>query len=111
MKQVEINVGRWKGHVMLHDPIPMVKLAVFEGSVERAFKIDKNLGKAESHVEIIPALVACVAEWHIEGFPESVTIETFPGAGSGMAKKDIANLINQIINRILKLYQGQDPNE
>jgi hypothetical protein len=42
---------------------------------------------------------------------ESVTIETFPGAGSGMAKKDIANLINEIINRILKLYQGQDPNE
>lgn len=110
MKKIELNTERWKGHVLLHDPIPMVKLAIFEDAVNEALALDSKLSKAKSHVKIIPALVECVAEWHIEGFPESVTLETFPGAGTGLSKVDVAILINILVDRILKLYQGQDPN-
>lgn len=110
MKKIELNTERWKGHVVLHDPIPMIKLAVFEDAVNEALALDPKLSKAKSHVAIIPALVECVTEWHVEGFPENITVETFPGAGSGLSKIDVAILINILVDRILKLYQGQDPN-
>lgn len=110
MKQIELNTEKWKGHVILHDPIPLVKLAIFEEAVTEALAIDSKLAKAKSHVAILPALMECVAEWRIDGFPNSVTPETFPGAGSEFSKVDIATLINLIVDRILKLYQGKDPN-
>lgn len=111
MKQIEINTEKWKGHVILHDPIPLVMLANFEEAVIEALNIDKNLGKAKAHAKLIPSLVECVKEWKIEGFPENVTAETFPGAGSGMSKIDIAQIINFITTEIFKLVQGKDPNE
>lgn len=110
MKQIEINTGRWTGHVVLHDPIPLIKLATFEDSVTEALKIDKNLGKAKSHVALLPALLECVSEWHINDIPEKPNLETFPGAGSGISKVDVAILVNLIVNRLMKLYQGDDPN-
>lgn len=110
MKRIDSDVERWKGHVLLHDPLPLVKLAVFEDAITAALKIDPKLGTARSHVELIPALLECVAEWHIEGFPEKPTSETFPGMGTGITKKDITLIINFVTDAIIKWYKGDSPN-
>lgn len=109
MKQIEINTEKWKGHVILHDPIPLVMLANFEEAFTEAIKIDPKLGKAKAHVKLIPSLIECVKEWHIEGF-DTPTVDTFPGAGSGVSKVEIINLVTFITDKILKLIQGKDPN-
>jgi hypothetical protein len=109
--EIQVELGRWQGYIELIDPLPMFTLAVFEESASAAFAIDPKLGKAKAHKELIPALLQCVSEWKIEGFPENPTLDTFPGAGKGMSKVDIAILINFIVGKILKLIEGKDPNE
>jgi len=110
MKQIEIELERWRGHVKLHDPLPLVKLADFEDAAIEALKIDPKLGKARAHARLIPALIECVAEWKIEGL-EITNAESFPGAGTGISKVDIALLINFLVNKIFKLIEGKDPND
>ena len=95
---------------MLHDPIPLYILATFEEDIQNALKLSPELKTARSHLALFPSLLACVAEWHIEGFPEKPTVETFPGIGTGVSKKDVAELINLVTNNILKLFNGVDPN-
>lgn len=110
MKEIQIDFGCWKGHVKLHDPLPLVKLATFEDAAIEALKIDPKLGKARAHAKLIPALIECVAEWKIEGL-EITNAESFPGAGTGISKVDIAMLINFLVNKIFKLIDGKDPND
>ena len=110
MKHLEINVNGIKGHVEIYDPLPLVKLATFEEAVKDALKIDSRLATAKSHVAIIPALIECVAEWHLSGFPVELTVDTFPGIGTGISKRDITEVINLITNEVLKFLKGDDPN-
>lgn len=95
---------------MLHDPIPLYVLATFEEAIQAALKLSPELKTARSHLALIPSLLECVAEWHIEGFPEKPTVDTFPGMGTGISKKDITELINFVANHILKFFSGADPN-
>lgn len=112
MKRIESNLERWKGNVVLFDPLPLVKLVTFEEAVKAALLADPKLGSARSHMLIIPALIECVAEWHIEGFPEKPTAETFPGMGTGISKVDITQLINFITSELMKFLRGDDdPND
>lgn len=110
-KKIDSPLEKWKGHIVIYDPMPMIRLATFEEAITEAMGIDPKLGKAKAYVALIPALLACVKEWHIDGFPNDLTIDNFPAAGQGMSKADIAALVNWVANRIINLIRGADPNE
>ncbi len=59
--------------------------------------------------EILAGIIPCVEEWHIDGLPENVTPDTFPGT----PKIASARLISWLINEISELYSEaeQVPNE
>lgn len=110
MKQIEIKLNNKTGHVLLHDPLPLVKLANFEEAIEAALKVDSKLGKAKSHALLLPSILESVAEWHIDGIPEQPTMETFPGMGSEFSKRDITLIINSIVSELIRFMTGKDPN-
>lgn len=110
MTQININAGNLQGHVILHDPLTMLQLAEYEEAFEAAVKIDKRLVTARSNLALIPALVSCVKEWHITLFPETLTLDTFPGIGTGISKPDIVKVVVDITNALSKYFKGESPN-
>jgi len=111
MIKLEITTKNTRGHVMLHDPLPLIKLANFEEALEAALKIDPKLGKAKAHAALLPSILECVAEWRVDGIPENLTIETYPGIGTNISKVDTGTIINLIVNELIKFFVGKDPNE
>jgi len=104
-KRIESPVKKWPGHILLFDPIPLVDVARFE----KVMQGNTGFGRAEVDNEILPAILPCVAEWHLDGFPENVTADTFPGT----PRKASAFLIAELINAIVNIYKGDeetDPN-
>lgn len=64
-------------------------------------------------VATIPGVLACVEKWELENFPESVSAETFPAAGSRFTRTDIAALLVWLASEIdtVAFGGGDDPNE
>lgn len=70
-----------------------------------------GLSGAAADKACIPALLACVKEWHIDGVPDKPTATTFPGT----PRLDSHSLIEWIMSEIQTLYEGDkldetDPN-
>lgn len=61
----------------------------------------------------LPGVLACVEKWELENFPNSLTIETFPAAGSKYTRLDIANLLIWLAHEVddVAFGEGNDPNE
>jgi hypothetical protein len=57
----------------------------------------------------LPAILLCVKEWHLEGIPEDVTIDTFPMSPRSRASA----LVDWLWTQITMIYQGEIevPNE
>lgn len=57
----------------------------------------------------LPAILACVETWGLQGFPERVTMESFPGS----PRKESHDLIDWLWLEILNVYTGvlEVPNE
>ena len=61
----------------------------------------------------LPGVLACVEKWELENFPNSLTVETFPAAGSKYTRLDIANLLIWLAHEVddVAFGEGNDPNE
>lgn len=107
MKRIDSTVKAFPGHVVLHDPIPLVKIAAFRAAtrdVEWA-----KLVEPEVQAEILPVLLPMVAEWHIENFPENVTTDTFPGTPAVEASELVIHLVNAVIG-VMRGEKAEPPN-
>ncbi len=107
MKRIDFKSKRWPGYILLYDPIPLVKIATFEEAMTK--QETEKYTEAVNQNNLLSALLPCVAEWHLENFPEEVTIRTFPGT----PRIESAKLIAELINAITELYRGDedtDPN-
>lgn len=66
------------------------------------------MNKLAANGTLLPAVLKCVQEWHIEGVPENPTFQTFPGTPqphSGL-------LLGWIIDELTNIISGEaDPNE
>jgi len=104
-KRIESPVKKWPGHILLYDPIPLVNVVNFEKTIQERV----GTTQTEKDGEILSSLLPCVAEWHLDNFPENVTVETFPGT----PRRSSAMLIAALINAIVNIYKGDeeaDPN-
>ena len=107
MKTVSYD-GKWKGEVVLFDPLTIQQEAEWEYAVADFQKArDKGGGISAMNLAFIPGIIACVSEWKLEGFPERVTIESF----SAMPRKERVNLISFLVTNISEIYAAEDPNE
>ncbi len=107
--RIEIDAGVFQGYVILHNPLTIYQAATFEENVFSALKMDEGLKTIRSHQMLIPSIMECVKEWHVTKL-EGVTVDTFPGMGVGIPRKDVAKLVNDIVNALLKYFKGDDPN-
>lgn len=97
------------------DPMTMPQVKAFEEAKQSTqerideFKEGSSIKKYIVSESMLPAVCACVQEWHIENFPETVTPDNFPM--SPIAESH--NLIRLIFGEINKIYLGEItiPNE
>lgn len=117
-KRIESPSKRWAGYVVLHDPLNLEQVFAIEEVQDKAVDIEpsKFLQKAnEAGVTvgttwssrtdkiIVPAILLCVAEWHLENFPDEVTADNFPAT----PRKDARALIDWLWNEINIIYSGE----
>lgn len=113
MKKVTSTVAQFPGYVVLYDPLPLIKQADFEDAMQAAREVDTKLIVSRSQAILLPGLLGCVAEWHLENMPDPVTPENFPGVGTSIGGIASARLINFLIKTIVALYAvpaDADPN-
>lgn len=109
MKTVKVDGATWKGTVSLYDPQTIEQEAAFERSM-RAFRLAVETGEylGEQHAAILPGILENVAEWKLKGFPERVTLSTFPTK----PRNERNELIALLVKEISQIYKdGDDPNE
>jgi hypothetical protein len=74
----------WPGHVLLCDPLTISQVNDMELTFDKLPKIDpkdkKFIWLAKHDLIVLPTIIPCVAEWHLDNFPEKVDFESFPGS-------------------------------
>ena len=107
MKTVTVE-GKWKGTVVLYDPQTLEQEAAYEWGLKAVQDaIEKGGMSGAVHAAILPAILLNVAEWKLSGFPENVTVKSFPTR----PRKDRDELISLLIREISEIYKNDDPNE
>src|SRR5574343_977693 len=118
MKKINSPSKRWPGHVVLHDPLNLEQVFAIEDAQDAATELEPSkflqkvneLGQVQvsttwsSRVDglLIPAILKCVNEWHLENFPDEPNLEYFPAT----PRKDARELIDWLWSEIDKLYTG-----
>lgn len=108
--KVTSNLEKWEGYIEIYNPLPFVKLAVFEDAMKEASSKNSELKTASSQALLLPAILECVAVWKIEGLPEKPTVDDFT-VTVGRPRVEVTKLIVFVSQAILDLMQGFDPNE
>jgi hypothetical protein len=114
---------RWPGTVILSDPLSMPQVMAFEDAIQNAREqaiehgntvtvkdkdgVEKEAANAMSARYmngILPGICVCVEKWELQGLPEKVTPDIFPGS----PKMDSAELLAWLIREITELYRGAE---
>ena len=98
--------------MVLADPLTMPQVREIEKVLSVAIEDKGNNGRVFLSVvdeSMLPAICACVAEWHLSNFPETVTPETFPAS----PRRESHELIKWLFDEVYKVYKGETeiPNE
>jgi hypothetical protein len=116
-KRIDTPEG-WKkfsGYVEMRDPLPLLAVLTWEEaiqSIQAKRKDETGLTVIGMNVILLPAILACVESWHIDGVPEAPTMDTFPG--TPRIASDM--LVGWLIDKIRQICVGEgleesDPNE
>ena len=122
-KVIECTIKPFVGSVTLYDPMamPMVmgldvclttRRDFFEEKEvdgDLVYTLKSRTGWSAPDSEALKGIIPCVEKWELACFPESVTVETFPGTPRVASKK----LVDWLLAEILKVYSGEleIPNE
>ena len=110
-KTITSPVKRWAGTVTIADPLTIPQAQAIEAGLEKPEQVDgkDTIWVSQLDVMRLPAVMVCVEKWELAGFPEVVTLETFPASPRGDSHK----LADWIFTEILKVYSGEAevPNE
>ena len=107
MKTVSYD-GKWKGDIVLFDPLTIQQEAEWEYAIAEYNKaVGKGGRDAALVLAFLPAIIACVSEWHLDGLPERMTLENFPRR----PKADRVNLAAFLVTNISEIFLAEDPNE
>lgn len=104
--KIEITGKTYNGSVNVLDAFTLSQVELIETAVFDMPKVqDGKVRLTDIDRPRIPAILACVDAWEIVGvgFPENVTIETFPLS----PRRETHNLIEKIFAQIEKVYNGE----
>jgi hypothetical protein len=92
-KTITVDVGKWQGAVVLHDPLTMPQVIVLERAIRETQRLTEAT-QAELDAALLPGLLGCVAEWRVPGLAPTLTAETFPGT----PRRQSALLVNWLMS-------------
>lgn len=107
MKTITSPVEKYPGQVVLYDPIPFERVFKWETALRSLSGGELSLSN-ENVAALLPGIIACVSEWHLDGFPEPVTVETWPGTPKLPALQVVLWLVGEISEIVTG---GVSPNE
>lgn len=99
-KTIFSPVAKWKGSVVIADPLTFPQATAVEDAIEAARGLDTV---TKQNAAMLPGICACVEKWELEGLGQ-LTPETFPST----PRIASAKLIAWLIEEIGKLYQEGD---
>jgi hypothetical protein len=99
-------VKKWPGTVIISDPLSYPQLLRFR---EALGAVGGNDDWMAVNYAVLPGVMACIEEYHLQGFPEQVTAENWPATPPVSSAKLIAWLIGEI--NALMAEAEPDPNE
>lgn len=99
-KRLTSPVTRYPGDVVLSDPLNFEQAMAYEDGI---IAVGALVSPTRTRVDatILPAVLACVSEWSLNGIPAHPTMETFPST----PRRDSAALIAWLVKEISELYQ------
>jgi hypothetical protein len=97
-KTIVSPVKLWPGEVILSDPLTFPQVFAIEDVTELIQKDRENITERRAEGLWIPAILACVEEFHLDNFPEHPTFETWPASPDLSRVKLISWLIGEITN-------------
>jgi len=99
MKKVSCPVARYPGYIVLSDPLTFPQSIAVEDAIAQVQE-GGEMTVRQYNYALLPALVGCVEEWHLDNMPEVVTAETFPATPA----ESSALLVSWILEEVIKLY-------
>lgn len=97
-KTIVSPVKRWPGTVVISDPLTYPQVFAWRDAIQAAQVIE---GETEVDVHarnyaLLPGILACTEEWHLEKFPENLNADNFPATPPASANRLLAWLVNEI---------------
>ena len=98
-KRIDSPVERFPGSVTLHDPLTYPQLFAFQDAIGEASELGDTTWMKVRY-SLLPGILACVAEWNLEGIPEEPNIDNFP-ATPIVASGEVINWLQEQITALL----------
>lgn len=110
MKRVS-PVEKFPGHVILPEFLTLPQVRAFESAISSQRNIESS-GDDNVWVSVIsemrlPAIFACISEWHLQGIPEKPDLENFPMTPIVPANELVTWLFTEVRN--LWVGETEDP--
>lgn len=111
--KIDIEQGKYKGHVILPEFLNILQVRKFEDSLGdintgQADEENKRVWLSVSDEKRLPVVLDIVSEWHVDGIPDKPTVETFPMTPIAAAH----GVIDKIYSGIFEMWTGETvPNE
>lgn len=121
-KVIKSPVEKWAGNVTFCEPLTAPQVFAIEDALDETAQIESSAFKSslnDNKIEMrwqsrynyayLPAILLCVEEWNLEGFPDNLTRDTFPSIQSN----DATILISALFTELMKIYKEENevPNE
>lgn len=103
-KTITSPVKRFTGTVVLSDPLTFPQTFAFEDAINAVGSVRETGSMARIRYALLPGILACVEEWHLDKFPERPALDNFPSS----PRQSIAELIDWLVGEIGKLYQESE---
>jgi hypothetical protein len=102
--KVESNIPRWPGYIVLPNFMTFPQLSRYQKALDAAKKMEESDGLTSFYETLLPMAFDIVKEWHIEGLPDKVDIDSFP-ASSGLV-----GWLVEAISALFTSTNSTDPN-
>lgn len=114
MEPIESPVDIWPGTITLKENLYLPQTVAVIEAVEETGFLNKEEGepffvKLSDHLTMLPAILDCIDEWNIEGYPRPTSEKDFLGRPLAKATTLATWLFNEVFNYILDV--DSVPNE